>query len=82
MTQDTIWDFLLLGARRRPPTSPVRMFPPRWSYLEKLWWPIWETLNIATIGTLLAVISRYPACLSRRAQHHAERDFVRPVALC
>ena len=49
------------------------MFPPRWSYMNKLWWPIWETLNIATIGTLLAIVLGTPARLPGRAQHHAER---------
>ena len=57
------------------------MFPPRWSYMEKLWWPIWETLNIATIGTLLAIV-RHARGLAGRPQHHAERLLIaRPIAL-
>ena len=37
-----------------------RMVPPRWSYLEKLWIPIWDTLNIATLGTIFALILAVP----------------------
>ena len=57
------------------------MFPPRWSYLEKLWWPIWETLNIATIGTLLAVILDTPLAFLAARNTTPNAYFVRPLAL-
>ena len=50
-----------------------RMVPPRWGYIEKLWRPIWDTLNIATLGTLLAIVLAVADRLPRGAQHHAER---------
>ena len=37
-----------------------RMFPPKWSYISKLWLPIWDTLTIATLGTVLAIILASP----------------------
>lgn len=37
-----------------------RAFPPDWQYLPHLWHPLWDTLNIATLGTLLGVILALP----------------------
>jgi ABC-type phosphate/phosphonate transport system permease subunit len=34
--------------------------PPRWSYMNQLWKPLWDTLAIATLGTLLAIIVAVP----------------------
>jgi len=39
-----------------------RMFPPNWAFLEKLWVPAIETVQIALWGTLLAVILAVPFC--------------------
>ena len=51
----------------------ARMMPPRWSYLGQLWRPLWDTINIATLGTALAIVLAVPVAFLRRAQHHAER---------
>jgi phosphonate transport system permease protein len=40
-----------------------RMLPPRWSYMERLWRPLWDTLNIATLGTLLSLGLATPLAL-------------------
>lgn len=37
-----------------------RMFPPNWSYLERLWTPVAETIQIAVWGTLLGVVLALP----------------------
>ena len=37
-----------------------RMVPPDWSYMPKLWRPVWDTLNIATIGTAIAMCLAVP----------------------
>ena len=39
-----------------------RMFPPNWAFLDKLWVPAIETVQIALWGTLLAVILAVPFC--------------------
>jgi phosphonate transport system permease protein len=39
-----------------------RMFPPNWAFLDKLWVPAIETIQIAIWGTLLAVILAVPFC--------------------
>lgn len=39
-----------------------RMMPPNWAFLDKLWVPAIETIQIALWGTLLAVIMAVPVC--------------------
>jgi phosphonate transport system permease protein len=39
-----------------------RMFPPNWAFLDKLWIPAIETVQIAIWGTLLSVILAVPVC--------------------
>lgn len=80
MTKDTIWEFLLSAPAQAADISS-RMFPPRWSYMEKLWWPIWETLNIATIGTLLAVLFGTPLALLAARNTTPSTTIIRPIAL-
>ncbi|GAB4147279.1 MAG: phosphonate ABC transporter, permease protein PhnE [Cyanobacteria bacterium J069] len=37
-----------------------RMIPPRWSYANQLWKPLWDTINIATLGTMIGVAIALP----------------------
>ncbi len=37
-----------------------RALPPEWNYLPQLCIPLWETLNIATLGTLLGMAIALP----------------------
>lgn len=39
-----------------------RMMPPNWAFLDKLWVPAIETIQIALWGTLLAVVMAVPVC--------------------
>jgi CHAT domain-containing protein len=80
MTKDTIWSFVL-SAPTQAADIGSRMFPPHWSYMEKLWWPIWETINIATIGTLLAVLFGAPLALLAARNTTPSLVLARPVAL-
>lgn len=80
MTQDTIWAFVS-DAPRQAADLGSRMFPPRWSYVEKLWLPLWDTLNIATLGTLLGVAIAIPVAFLAASNTTPSRVFVRPVAL-
>ena len=50
MTQDTIWAFVT-DAPAQFKDIGSRMMPPAWASVHELWWPLWETLNIATLGT-------------------------------
>ncbi len=37
-----------------------RMWPPRWSYAQQIWHPLVETIHIATLGTMAAVVLSIP----------------------
>ncbi|MDU8926767.1 phosphonate ABC transporter, permease protein PhnE [Alisedimentitalea sp. MJ-SS2] len=59
ISEKTIWMFVW-DAPRQMTDIGARMFPPDWDYLAKLWKPVWDTLNIATIGTAIAMILAVP----------------------
>ncbi len=59
----------------------TRATPPRWSYMDQLWVPIWDTLNIATLGTLFALIMAVPVAFMAASNTTPSRLFVRPIAL-
>lgn len=80
MNQQTIWSFVH-DAPRQAADIGSRMLPPRWSYMKRLWHPLWDTLNIATLGTLLGVVMALPvAFLAARNTSPSER-YVRPIAM-
>ena len=58
-----------------------RMVPPRWSYMDKLWQPLWDTLAIATLGTLMAIVGGVPLALLAARNTTPSRLLVRPLAL-
>lgn len=59
----------------------TRATPPRWSYINQLWVPIWDTLNIATLGTLGALVMAVPVAFLAARNTTPSRLFVRPFAL-
>ncbi len=80
MTRDTIWAFVW-DAPRQAADLASRMVPPRWSYIEKLLWPMWDTINIATLGTLLGILIAVPVAFLAARNTTPSVYFVRPVAL-
>lgn len=80
MTKDTIWAFIF-DAPTQGADLVSRMFPPRWSYMETLWWPLWDTINIATLGTLLGIIIAVPIAFLAARNTTPSTLVVRPVAL-
>lgn len=62
VSSQTIWMFVW-DAPEQALNLFGRMLPPRWAYAEHLVRPLWDTLNIATIGTLLAVLLAVPVAL-------------------
>ena len=58
-----------------------RMVPPKWGYINELWLPIWDTINIATLGTVLAIIFAVPIAFAAANNTTPSVVFVRPVAL-
>jgi len=57
-----------------------RMFPPRWSYAERLWRALWDTINIATLGTLIATIISIPVAFMA-ARNTTPHPIVRQLAM-
>ena len=58
----TTW-FFVWDAPRIAGDIWTRATPPRWEYIAQLGRPIWDTFNIATLGTLLALCMAVPVAL-------------------
>jgi len=58
-----------------------RATPPKWTYMEKLWKPLWDTLNIATLGTLLAILFAVPIAFLAARNTTPGILIFRPLAL-
>lgn len=71
-----VWDAPTQGA-----DLVSRMVPPRWSYLPQLWRPLWDTVNMATLGTLLAIAVGVPVAFLAARNTTPSVTVVRPVAL-
>ncbi len=80
ISDKTIW-FFVLDAGTQAADLGARMVPPRWSYMDKLWMPLWDTINIATLGTVLAIIFAVPVAFLAARNTTPSALFVRPVAL-
>lgn len=79
ISEKTIW-FFVADAPTQAADMAERMVPPKWSYMEELWLPVWDTINIATLGTLIALVLAFPIafCAARNTSPH---PVVRSVAL-
>ena len=80
MTQNTLWIFVL-DAPIQAEDLLGRMFPPRWSYISTLLKPLWDTLNVATLGTLLGIVLAFPVAFLAAQNTTPSRYVVRPIAL-
>jgi len=80
MTADTIWAFVS-DAPRQAQDIFGRMLPPRWTYINQLWKAIWDTINIATLGTLIAIVLATPLAFLAARNTTPSALFIRPVAL-
>lgn len=80
MTKDTIW-FFVADAPRQAVDIGSRMVPPRWSYMNELWGALWDTINIATLGTLGGVIMAVPVAFLAARNTTPSALVLRPIAL-
>jgi len=80
MTENTLWVFVL-DAPRQAVDIGSRMWPPRWSMLDRLWGPLFETIHIATLGTGLALLVAVPLAFLAANNTTPSRRFVQPLAL-
>ncbi len=80
MSEKTIW-FFVLDAPNQAADLASRMVPPKWSYMDQLWVAVWDTINIATLGTLLALLLAVPTAYCAARNTTPSVTLVRPVAL-
>ncbi|MGC2436251.1 MAG: phosphonate ABC transporter, permease protein PhnE, partial [Pseudolabrys sp.] len=80
ISEKTIWAFVW-DAPQQAGDLAVRMVPPDWSYIRGLGRPIWDTINIATIGTLIAVLLAIPVAYCAARNTTPSVSVVRPIAL-
>ncbi len=80
ISDKTIWMFVL-DAPRQAADLAARMVPPKWSYMDNLWRPVWDTLNIATLGTVIALVIAVPVAFCAARNTTPSVLLVRPVAL-
>lgn len=80
MNQDTIWYFVTDSPNQIADISS-RMWPPRWSYLDQLWEPLWDTINMATLGTLLGIVMAFPVAFLAAKNTTPSMLVARPIAL-
>lgn len=80
ISERTIWAFVW-DAPTQAADLGARMVPPDWSYIRQLGRPIWDTLNIATLGTVIAIILAVPVAYCAARNTTPNVTFVRPVAL-
>jgi phosphonate transport system permease protein len=80
ISEKTIWVFVT-DAPAQAADLAVRMVPPDWAFIRQLGRPIWDTINIATIGTLIAVILSIPVAYCAARNTTPSVGIVRPIAL-
>lgn len=80
MTADTIWAFVS-DAPKQAADIGSRMMPPDWAFTRELLYPLWETINIATLGTLIGLALATPIAFLAARNTTPSAAFVRPVAL-
>jgi phosphonate transport system permease protein len=77
---DTMWVFVW-DAPAQGADLARRMVPPRWSYLERLGRPLWDTINIATLGTAAAIVLAAPVAFLAARNTTPSVRLLRPLAL-
>ena len=76
----TLWDFVW-DAPEQAADMLSRMIPPRWSYAPAILKPLWDTINIATLGTLLAIVLATPLAFFAARNTTPGKMVFRPLAL-
>lgn len=76
----TIWEFAL-DAPRQGADLLARSFPPNLAYANALWRPLWDTVAIATLGTVGAVVLAVPLAFLAARNTTPSVLVARPLAL-
>src|ERR1700704_4084467 len=76
----TIWAFVT-DAPTQAADLGARMVPPDWGFIKTLGRPLWDTLNMATLGTAMAIVIAVPVAYCAARNTTPSMTLVRPVAL-
>ncbi|QJQ97831.1 phosphonate ABC transporter, permease protein PhnE [Halomonas sp. PGE1] len=79
ISDNTMWVFVE-DAGRQGSDLISRMLPPEWTYAHRLWKPMWDTMNIATLGTVLGIAMAFPVAFLA-ARNTTPHPLVRSAAL-
>lgn len=80
ISENTIWEFVQ-DAPAQALDLASRMVPPRWSYFGAIVEPLWDTISIATLGTVCAVCIATPVAFLAARNTTPNRFLARPLAL-
>jgi phosphonate transport system permease protein len=80
ISDKTIWAFVI-DAPAQVGDLAVRMVPPDWGFFREIARPLWDTINIATIGTLFAIVAAVPIAYGAARNTTPSVALVRPIAL-
>ena len=80
ISEKTFWMFVW-DSPNQVGDLAYRMIPPTWSYFDKIWEPLWDTINIATLGTVLAIFIAFPTAFLAARNTSPNVIFIRPFAL-
>lgn len=79
ISENTIWEFLC-DADEQAASLIGRMIPPDWSITGSLMLPLWDTINIATVGTVMGIVIAFPLAFLA-ARNTTPHPLLRAVAL-
>ncbi|SOE50979.1 Phosphonate ABC transporter permease protein phnE1 (TC 3.A.1.9.1) [plant metagenome] len=80
VSDNTIWAFAA-DAPAAGWDMISRMWPPRWHYASAILQPLWDTLNIATLGTALGTVIAVPVAFLAARNTSPVPWLLRPLAL-
>ncbi|GIT62896.1 MAG: hypothetical protein Ct9H300mP21_04420 [Pseudomonadota bacterium] len=80
ISEKTFWMFVW-DSPNQVGDLAYRMIPPTWGYFDKIWEPLWDTINIATLGTVLAIFIAFPTAFLAARNTSPSVIFMRPFAL-
>lgn len=80
ISENTIWAFAA-DAPAAGWDMVSRMWPPRWEYSAAILGPLWDTLNIATLGTAIGTLIAIPVAFAAARNTTPSVLVLRPLAL-
>jgi phosphonate transport system permease protein len=80
ISDKTMWPFVV-DAPAQAADLAARMVPPDWGFIAKVWRPLWDTINIATLGTAIGIAVAMPMAYCAARNTTPSAALARPAAL-